>query len=1072
MSVGPVINECSQGGTRFVLKSKSDTHLSVRIYRPGCPESKKKFSAIELKQMAFKQEILSVPERFGSFVGRYSALFQGQENPLGGTHPAGFCYGIGERDPYRQAHPEWCLAIQTTFPKILDSSSYRHRLAECKKKLALTDAEEGVSVYDRDQLDQIKKAVQTIHDELGKKECNEKLVTAAILTLHERAYHLLVMPIREILTYAQSRHNIYIMNQSRFREVLSEIVINDKKILDRVLSGMIGNLEQLAQQLVKEFSAEQDSVQKLIVVAKRLIDEEVERALGDVERYWKEKDVNYCLTRCFAKQEQLFGNFQGMLNGRYASLQEIPMGFSDGKIHRRSYVPKLAYLLKGCEAYEADCDCARFLSHLRIYLSNPEEHLQKTVVPLLFFGQCVKNILLWPRMFALSDGERKYILDNLYILMGIANNKLPGDIKISYSYLRISATEKESAQKILKNRNASLEKKRQACRTLLHSRIPWQALCAVGALLHRSGGVPETVAESRRQQVSDAIVDLVDELKIVDQMIDALISFELTEYSQEPLPEVKEPPCGCYQHIFRLAGHREEGRSLEKINGVLRQWNNIPTVASEKVKFAMLRTLQILGEMCKNLGEYGLLSDDDIWAKLEELRDLLSHSERFIVAKRIERLLADDRSFSQLQDDFRALEGYFQHLTKRKTYLALTGLESIYLLLTEKIPAETRDKLAETTACAEACLIRRRMYAIRSELYAVVYTRTLPDNYVEEVEFLPLTKLQKEELRKIIQTLISPKAAVNNAKNEKVSVEKRIRAILADCKKSPQLKDFASTMDQALAKLDSGSIQEVQPLLQKVDWNDYKQDKIKELYAQLPWLTETVDGYVERKCKEFQSLLDKIFIVDNPQQLINNLQLGPMSEEALTLRLKQLGVANQTLWMQTLEKLQRKAPQEAQTIENRITLETVKKSAIECIEFILHRIHHLDQLYPIGQRRLAVFQGDPLLQLACEYLTADFRAKASLLEDCLETIRQLRQELPQQMIQEVQSTLLASVAEANEMLHVHDVTEPGTETENGRIVSLHGFISQLLINYTSSSGVAVDSFVIKLRILKAMLASL
>ena len=1001
VSTNVAVNEYAQGSTRFVLKSRSDTHLSVRVHRPGCPESKKKFSAIELKRMAFKQEILSDPERFGSFVGRYSELFQGQENPLKGTHPAGFCYGIGEKNPYHQAHPEWCLAVQKMFPDIGNASPYKRRFADCRAKLALTDTEEGVSDYDRDQLDKIRKAVQTICDELGKKARDERVIIAAMLTLHEKVYHLLVMPIRETLA----------CTSIRFSEALSE-----------------------------------------------------------VERYRNDEGVHYCLGRCFAKREDLVGNYQGMLQGRYASLEEVPRDFSDGKIHRRSYLEKLARLLKGCEAYEADHDHDRFLNLLQPYLNSPEEHLQTKVVPLLIFGQCVKNILLWPRIFPLSDGERKYILDNLYFLSAIANSTFPGVVKIPYNYLSISSTDKESAKTLLKTRNAVEVKKRQACRTLLHARIPWQALCTVGTFLHRSGGVPETAAESRRQQVSDAIVDLVDELKIVDQMIDALISFELTEFSKEPLPEVKEPPEGCYKHLLCLAAKREEERSLEKINRVLRRWDNIPTVADMKMKFAMLRTLQVLGEMCKNLGEYGSLSDDDIWAKLEELRDLLSHSERFIVAKRIERLLEDDRIFSQLQDDFRALKDYFQHLTKDKTYFALTGLEDVYMRLTEKISCEITGQLVATATGAEARQRRSRMAAIQSELYALLDTQALLDNYVEEIALLPLTNSQKERLRKVIQTLISPQAAKNNATNEKVSVKKSIRAILAECKKSPLLQDSLSTLDQALAKLDSGDILDVQPLLQTINWKGYKRDKIEEIYALLSRLRETVDDYVARASEEFQSLLKQIIIVDSPQQLIRDLQLGPVTKEALTLRLMQLGVVNQTLWMQTLEKLQRKTPQEVQPVEKRGTIETIKKSAIECIEFILHRLHHLDRLCPKGQHGLSIFQRDPLLQLACEYFTADFRAKASLLEDGLETIRQLRQDLPQQMIQEVQSTLLSAIERANEMLHVHHVTEPGTVTEEGRIFYLHMFISQLLVTYTTTSGVTLPSLEIKLNELKAVLA--
>ncbi|MCB1118420.1 MAG: hypothetical protein KDK65_00510 [Chlamydiia bacterium] len=1020
-----ITNEFSQGGDRFVLKSKGDGHLSVKIERPEVYPRKMTFTATQLSQMNFRQEILSNSERVAEFVMRYVDLFR--SNPLGRTHPLGFGVMDYEGHPFSNKHPEWCYGVQQTFPQIRDHPLYQQRVVECQNKLGLTGAEEGVSAYDRNHLDQIKKAIETL---LAGNQ-------AAIRTIHEHVYQLLIMPIREVLEYTRRPHQIFCMNQFAFRGKLAKIDGFDQPILERVLSGMIGDLNHLKEQLEREFPSKQEYIRSLITEAQRLLDEEVKRALAEIKEYWNGDEVNACLQRCFQQVEHLSENFQNLLQERYASPQEMPRGFSDGRIHRRSYLPKLVRLLHEIDKKET----------LQVYLKDPEEYLQRVIVPLLFFGQCVKNILQWPRVYPLSDGERRYILSNLRCLKEITGGS---DIKIPYAFLRLSETEVANAKK---------KKTRDACRTLMHARIPWQALCTIGTLLHRSGGVSEADAKKNRQRVSDVLDNLFDELQFVDRMIDELIAFEVTEFSGESLPQVAELPKGSYKHLFALGCVQEKERSLAKINTILSQWYSVPQVSERKFKYALLRTLQILGEMCKNLGDYALLGEDDIWEKLEELRDFLAHTERPLIAKRLEKILEKDQLFSLLQDNCRTLADYFKRPTKGKAYFELKGIEQLYMQLTEKISQEKKEELLATATSQQARAMRSRVAAVKSALGALLDTLSLPPNYIQEFECLPLTKGQKEQIRKLIQTVISPKAAENNVANEKQSLLKSMTATLTECLKSPKLTAEKEKFEQIINRLAPEHIEEVRALLQSINWGDYKKTKIDEMIPLLDRLNETAAEYVKRKTQELERLINEITLVESAEQLIDDLQLGRVTKDALAIRLAQLGITDQKVWNETHTRLQKKASPEKQEVSSEITL----------IDAILLRLKWLGHMCPKGD--FTALQKDPYSLLACEYHVGDVRAAASALEDRLETLRQSQVDLPQQMMQEIQQTLRLAIAQGNEVLHVHDVTEPDTRTPEGHIFYLHQYISQLVVNATSVRGVSIYSLAAKLEELKRILCA-
>jgi hypothetical protein len=1162
-TTSPIRNQCSQSGTIYTFKSKSNSHLSLKILRSNEGAKKITFTADQLEKISFQQEMLAQAENLPKLLevlykygflsqksGEESASIEDEkleedgllkpleENPLNGTHPLGVCLGIDASDPYYKAYPNWCETVQSS-PRIREGINYERKIQECKDRMSLQEAEEGLSHLEEEYLGNINRAINKILKE-SEKEPDERAIHGAIQAIYENVYQLLVMPIKDILEYMKSPQHMFIMNQLEFRQELTKHLPSSPKsfhesILDQILAAMMNDkLEVVSHELIEKYPQSKEFITELKANAELLIKQTLDKANKEIQDYWKHLDINTCFEIIFRRNLLLSQNYQAMLSGRYYSLKEIPNGIPVNKIHYASYIGKLSFLTKACENFKNSSseievkywklkeDCKEYLQR-----QNPVIHFQQNVQPLVMFLQCIKNILAWPKKYELAEGEIKYINNNLYYFAFTTNSTMVGKTFISYDFLSISEQDQRDAEAALK-KNLSFSKKREACRKLFHARIPWKALQAIGSLLHRSGGVPENEADSNQRLVRSALLDLIQELPVVEHAIEELIEFELAEFfSNTSLSPPKKLPKGCYANIYLLGNASEINRNMKKIEEVLGLWNNRPLTsrdfATSRIKYAILRTIQILGEISKNLGESGILSDDPIWDCLEELRDLLSHLERHSVSKRLAVLIdsSDQHSiniFSELCADFRVLREYFYERRsvfnkartwadhKRihrqgkeyKTYLELRGLQNLYILLTARISKETAEELHQTYEKETSHQAREEILRIRETFLKGSFDR---GTYESDIEKLPLTLNQKKELKKAVKIILSPNAAANDIRAAKPGLLKKTITLISEFKKNKDLACSYQQLDElrtvlvGCEKLMTSSsfnaeILRVKELLNQIK-NNWLSNRVKfpshleTVEDNLICLMEGIDDYVERKMEECKSLLDSVRVhLDLPEvkreadSLIRDMQLGQMTIERLELKIAELGLTNpldKEVWKKTYNSCIKKKLSSAEFDEkfDRDSIQISKKRALHSIDNIIHRLRRLDEFFlgVIEASRLEFFQKDQLLQLACQELVSEFRANASVLEDSIESIRH---SFPfcYQFFQEIQEGLMSSIRIGNDILHVHEVTEPSTATAHGHAFMLYTHIYKLIINYSGGKDrdISINSLYRELMQLKEFLS--
>lgn len=1073
--------------------------------------------------------------------GKKQPLKPLDKNPLKETHALGFALGICESDPYYKQYPEWCDSVQLTFPRIREMPSYKQAIRECKRRMGIEEVEQGIDPGEQKHLDKIVRVLTSLIETLSRPKIDHDVIPTAITLIYEEIYQLLICPVCEVCYYIKTPHHIFMHNQREFRQELGQCL--PPGITEDLVSPILGSvedLEKVSEKIERQYPGHKETIQTLIGKSYLFLQRARQKAQEEIDHYHKNLEIKCCFDAIFKRCPYLADKYRILLQlGVYSSMQEIPRSPS-AKIIQASYFPQIIDLLKSCEAFNsstADNRFENFKGQCEQYLKQqkPREHFQSSIVPLIGFLQSLKNILMWPQEYELSPGEVHFIQANLLLFTLITDNSRTGTPTIPYKYLSISEEDKKNAEAILNKGESSLPKKREACRLLLHARIPWAALQALGCLLHKSGGVSEYEAAFNHQLVRDSLDDLIPNLPAAQQTIEELIEFELTECS--PAPSIVRPAKlseGCYVYI-QLAGNISGiQRSITKTLQILGFWRNHPLMKTDfmtpKVRYAALRTVQILGELSKNLHDAGVLSADTCWDSLEELRDLLSHPERISLFKRLLQWVhqPEGRYVSGFFEDFRTLAEYFDQRARvlkdadtwakrkkvhesreRPANLELTGIQDLYVFLAAKISREQQLALLETLKKPQAVQAREEIVKIKEEFSHGKFDL---QTYQTKIAKLPLTKIQQKRLEEAIKVIMNPKAAENNHRLAKPGMLKKVVQIIEEFKKNKKLIDSRDLLEdlkrlltlknyfnnpqdpETLAESQlvedptfSKRVTQALEILQKLkqDWTPKGLEPPQSIIIEenLRNLQETTQEFIERKKQDCQEIIETIpthpgiSVQGEGDKLIRSMQIKIMPLESLQLTIKSLGISgpDAKLWETANAGCAKKkeiSGSNNKEESDKKTYAIAKKKALQCIEAILNRIQKLDYLVSCLSRdqEYKNFCQDPLLQLACQYLVSDFRSTSSSLELYLET---LKYSIPPHRLffSDIQQCLLSYVQIGNKFLHLHEVSEPGTSTAWGHVLDTYFHALQLLRNFSlgKDHNIIEESFRFKLNKLKDVL---
>ncbi len=1017
-----------------------------------------------------------------------------KDNPLNQTHPIGFSFNVSPSHPYYAAHPTWCDRVSENSFDNEDAI-----VASYKAKMGIPKTEEMLTPFEQKRFQGIDKALNFILKELKKEKPDLQTIEFQIGEVYENIYQLLVIPINDIQQCLKPSPFTFILNQQEFRQGLEALLPTPKdklarEILDETLNAMSeGTIDRKSSQLLTRYPAHQALIDDLTRAVHVLMKKAQEKILADIDNY-KERndDVKFCFNALFARQGHLIHKYDEMLHGRYSSLEEIPRGIPSNRIHCASYIPAITGLLRACEAFLSSPDKTEkeyialsegFDSYLQ--QRNLAQVFQDKVFRLIQFLERVKSVLQWPQEYELSDGEMHYLRQKVYFLMFISNKQLGTEPAVPYAYLTINEEKIKEESLKLKNKATPTGKKIEACRTLYHARIPWKALRAIGTLCHGSGGVSEAALAQNQQLLQDSFGDFVQDLPRVQRSIEELIDFEVAACSSSPNLTPPSPlPIGCYANIQLIGNLTESKRTVSAVVDLLDRWTNLRLTTDElaqpKAKFAHLRTLQILGENVKILRDSGVLGDDEAWKFLEEMRDLLSHSERISVFKRLQILLNEPRHqrlFTLLREDFQMLREYFSGrmklLEKATTWahtkriqqeaenssveLTCIGVQELCVFLDDKIPSDIQDKLRQSLLQRAAQERRKKIFQIKKDLLASQFNPS-------DIGSLPLTKVQRGDLEEAIKVISSPQAAQNSHR----SVQPKLRATtlknIQELKKDQRLTAQLDQLTEAEKLISSDEhldkIPSVKQLLEAImsSWTQgRKPPLLVAAVGNLKKMTESIDEYVNEKKESLSALVESIStyeessIEETCNGLIRQMQLRPMNKDDLMLQIAQLGIVaenDRKIWIDAqlmcIKKKKVSAP-----AEDPHKNEKTRKKAIGCINAINQRIHNLDKLLSIKDKGdvTRALHGDPMLRLACQYLLADFKDSASTLELCLDTLSRFLN-VDREFIKEIKNDLQQAMEKRDDLAHNHEVTEPGSTTSAGYVFHEGIYISQLLLNFS------------------------
>jgi len=912
----------------------------------------------------------------------------------------GFALGICQNHPYYIAHPAWCENVSSDPHWTLDGKSFKKRMNATKLKMGL-DLEEG---FDQSEKEALAKIDQNIQDLLK----NPHLIRVKKEKISEAAYELLMLPINEVLHYLKMPMFIYCTHQSFFREELSKF---GAPFTEEILRSMEDeNTDAVKEQLIQREPAHQELIEALATRANDLWQSAKNQATQEITKYWETPSVQLCFEFVFEHYPESFLKFQAALEGRFFSLSEIPRDPSP-TIQPPSYLEKIHRLLHAFQTQTEDA----LAKTLQEYLNAKQraDHFQNGVVPLIKISEIVRNAALWPQKYELSSPEIHYLCINFRALFCIGPIT-PGDQPwIPFKYISIPKEDQKKALAALKNPKSTHPDRRKALRLLLHAAIPWKEMQTLANFLNPHGGLPQEAVKKNLHLVESALTDIVPEMRTVLKAIERLLDFEASEYAPPPDQPLSPPPAlsgDCYAHLHLLASCADIQYTMNQTKEELSRWENIPLLSSDfrtpKVIFAILRTVQILGEVTKTFNRQGLLSSEDfIWQDLEALRDVLSHPERWATYKKLKDISVDPSQIncSALISDFKALSAYYKEhaqllaqseswdqrkliLHPKPAYLVTPGITSLCDCFSGIIPGriskETRSKLQDTVFTDAAKNKRAVIGSVKAQFLA----GTLERNSLEKaIADLPLNPTNKKKLREAkIFLLASP--------------EERIKR--------------------------GGKIEDLETYLQS------KQQLCLDILQTID--LELDEERLRTKCDD----------------LIRKIQYRPLETKVLLLELEKLGVFGQAQELWKVVDAEKKKAFIQQTLPT--ALPNLNKQAHEAIATIQDNLSQLEsfmRLYP-EMKAVDSFIRDPLLQLSCEYIVSVFRKAASRLDIYLGSFSVPGNSTP---IKDLQYTLTSLINKGNSILHARRIIQPPlTLTPVGHKFTLY----MDLISYVTNSDVA------------------
>ena len=1073
-------------------------------------------------------EAISIRMVFVNY-NHYQPLFKRlrslEENPLKEFKQLGrrFCAS----EDFCTRYPEWqevlCYGYSAN-DRV--GESYHDSLERSRKRLAFPGAEEDDGQSSQ-HLMKIKAAVRAIVKELSKESPDSKQYEPSVYSIRDHAYELLIDPEKKVHAYIQNPLCIYIQNKDNLQEKLQQITggNSSKEVLsERILEAMsLGNIPEGKEKLLKDYPRETELICCLAETAEQLLSKAREAALKEIQDYQERKDVKDCYV-WFLKDLYLLCKFWMLTQGKYASRADYPRGtLFNGKIYYPSYIPQLSALVDACQSLQkGDLNKKDFEEYL---FPRKCQHLQEKITSPSFFLEVVNAILLWPKIYEPSDGEWEFLFKVISNLTVIANKNFSEDICIPYNHLSISKNEVDESEKAILKEASSTEKKREACRNLYHSRIPWKALRAIGNLTITAGGVSKQEKMSNDRLLRTAIVDFVRDLPQVKKAMCALIDFELSEFDSEPsiIPPQGSP--SPYLGIHLLGDFVECRVHFKECLETLGHWKNQSLkdddFSKPKIQFAILRTIQLLGEITKNIRDTGVLGTDHIWKCFEKIRDVLSHSERIQTEKRLNNLLKDPKNgFEKMLDDLKKIRDfienrsvllnacrswderliYFHSGAEQKNFLKLPGLEDLFIFLTKNCKEkEVQGNLLRSLRSDEAKSCRSKIFTIIENFKKEIF---VPETYKGLVELLPLAPGQRREVEKVIKLVISRNAEQNAIDAKSSMLKKSVKSIntLLDMK-GKKKKEKQKINGKPLKSKTSDTIikipkEDLECLKEKLDkcicsiktkefdklagdakghFEILKQEwgkksslpgEVDKIANELTNLTESVQQYIKRNKDHLLSILNKISVYgsevedfkveDCGTKLIEQLSRVPLKD--LEIQLHELGITGgaKDVWF---------TARQCGSVKGKMCADEGERDEVEQIQRLIEKVENrIKRLYElmIHQNSESILD-DPLLLLACLYLLSDFRSAASNLEGSLELMKYTIDSCHRQFITDIQCDLIYFKESANSIVHLHDISEPGTITPYGKKVKTLQEINKLICDFSPGSD---ESLFSKLQILK------
>ncbi len=928
-----------------------------------------------------------------------------ENNPLRATSHLEFCAPLSPNDPYLLQYPEWCQSVSSFVPPI--TQTFFSLLNHFEKKMGMEEAE---LIYDRF----VDRCFTVIDGALERLSKDLKLyeTAAEINAIYINLYQLVVNPLRGVVAYYNCGQYIgdkyAISVQNYFRHQLSQrlpMPLSDLNniILNEVVSGIpYRRLNETSQMLRRKYPHSGTVIKNLVAKAHLLVEEMNEFKEQKIRKYrFENGDVQFCLHTLFRRNENFLKEFMGLLRGDVYSDEEYP------RMHHTatppSYIKMVAELLKACEMFVDRKDSLeQFREHCKRYREYREKvKVFQSSVSVIRILDAIQNLRLWPGEYELSNGELYYISGEFYTLKRISYHH--GDEKplIPYDYLKKNLSHDKS------------DNARENMRRLYHARIPWKMLQTIGNLSPTKGGALPEERRFNLQLVRDSFDELQEDLKYVEQSIVELLDFEASGLLTAP-PEWK----WGYEKLNLLASLAENRQSLPYSLALLKDWKAL-TVHEQldhpslKVKYAALRTVQVLGETAKNLQQVGLLAKDKMWGKLAEVRNDLSHMERGQTARRVELLVkkGDGAFVKELHQDFMQLSTFFDNFThhfpittrwseakvwknnKISSNFNLPGIEELFLLFNRKLSLEEEEELEKslTTGLVASINVERAIILLE-------FKNDQWDDFETKVKKLPLNRSEQDELIESIKIVRNTKIA-SNAYGLSLA---KAKTKIANLKKNndPKLKDQIALYEKQLA--------------------------------------ETENDFITRKQKYLNDALNGIVLDDakaKGEELIQKmLGKAPPAWEVLEVELKKIGVADLKLWEKCLKKCLPKG--ESTNTKHEVT----KVSATRRVKLLMQAIYDLKAMFSGQKVYYENLQPDPFLRLANQYLFSTMRKHASEL---IKSIDHERIFFPQydEFLKKIQETLQGVKEQANQLCHLHEITEPGSLTAAG-----HGMMEAGLFN--------------------------